>query len=230
MREYYEVSSFDTYHDSVDGDRVYWIPSAECPLCKEGVQPCGLAYPWIEPETVFGIESLDQLRKASCDECAWTDYLGYAADLRKVLGDDLPITPGVGLGTYAGRVSGKIRDMEMPLPYELFLRRWVVEALRKEGFELRQFDISLKGKKGEDLVEIWLPPIGLAANVTLCPKCGRSGGKQYSRTVVAASVPDTAHCFLIRNEPGYAVFSREFVDALKRLKVKGVRFDNLAVV
>jgi hypothetical protein len=161
----------------------------------------------------------------------WEEYCRYRDTIREHLPDfPHPLSPGVEFGTYKGKVVGYYEDLHLPIYWQLLATRTACEKLNSEGFELQSHEVHLTGKKyKDDLLEIWVPPAGISPGIETCPTCQR-GGYEFKGTIVHDSVPPTVHLFRVANNPNFIVFSGEFLQAIERLGLKGLRVVEMPLV
>jgi hypothetical protein len=106
----------------------------------------------------------------------WEEFSGYAKILRQQIDSCFPLPPGASFGKFKGKTFGRHEDFVMPFYDTILATSSAIARLATEGFKFDSYEVELRSKKpNPDLVELWVPPLGLSAGAELCPKCELGG-------------------------------------------------------
>jgi uncharacterized double-CXXCG motif protein len=126
------------------------------------------------------------------------------------------------------------------MPWSLMAQRSAVEALQKEGVRgIRGLPMQLrfKGKSPPELLDLeiaahgqLLPDCLQAGRPPPCQRCGREGASLPDSPILdSASLPRAVDLFRLRDFTTVIVVSERFVQAVRRLGLDEVVFNELPV-
>jgi hypothetical protein len=219
--------SFD--EGSVEGSHMYALPFCDCPDCEHTKGAAsGLQYPWVTGKQIYDARALRRLLWEKSGQGTWAEYVALAAPLKRVLPQGLPTAPGTNFGPWRGKVRSRCEDLVLGGFDTLLMHRSVLAVLARERMAFQTFEIDLRSKKdyNPDLVEVWVPPIGLScpsSDIRLCQTCNR-GSTKLAVCVNASTIPPEAHVFRLRDAPNALIFSQKFVDVCQKLGLGGITF------
>jgi uncharacterized double-CXXCG motif protein len=213
--------------------------------CLPGVQPCstcraGGGFPWLSYPCV-DLSSLPahELKRLSDP---WPVPREEFRRLRELVRPLAPswalLEPGAQLGPCTGKGSGRFGPLFMQDSAALFMRAEALAQLRSAGVRGLQggpVDVRFRGKSPPELLQLQLELHGLlhpdclpAEREPPCPECGNPGF-DWPKVVIldAASLPTDVDVFRHRQGWATVIVTERFVEAVRRLGLDGVTFQEL---
>jgi uncharacterized double-CXXCG motif protein len=209
------------------------LPGVKCPGCGATSADPAVAYPCVD---------LSQHPHHSEFEVPRPEPLAEFERLRELVrplapkGAELP--PGTRFGPLVGKASGRFGPFSFQNPWTLVARREAMEALRQagvQGLEGREPELRFRQKNDPpELVELQLVPHGLLHADCLpprpapCPRCGLDSFELPEHLILdAASLPTHTDVFRLANFATVLIGSERFQQAVQRLGLGGIRFQEL---
>ncbi|NMO18455.1 hypothetical protein HPC49_38225 [Pyxidicoccus fallax] len=213
--------------------------------CLPGVQPCSICqagggFPWLTYPCV-DLSSLPphELEKLSDPWPVPREEFRRLRDLVRPLAPSWALLePGVQLGPCTGKGSGRFGQLFMQDSASLFVREEALAQLRSAGVSGLQgcsVDVRFRGKNPPVLLQLQLELHGLLHPDCLpvgrkppCPECGNPGF-HWPKVIIlnAASLPTEVDVFRHRQGWATVIVSERFVEAVNRLGLDGVTFQEL---
>ncbi len=205
----------------------------KCPACGSSGGVIGLAYPCVD---VSGLPEHDKL-----DE-PWPVSLAEFNRLRELVRplapEGTPLEPGTSFGPVEGSAMGYFGQLFMQNPWSLYMRREALERLQAEGIRGLQgcpINVRFRQKNHPHLLELQFELHGHYHPDCLppdlkppCSTCGDANLKRPERTILAAaSLPANVDVFRLRQGWTNIIASERLVDAVRRLELDGVVFQEL---
>jgi uncharacterized double-CXXCG motif protein len=208
-----------------------------CAVCRAGGGIVGLQYPCVDLSALPAWE-LEKLSDS------WPVPFEEFHRLRELVRPLAPtsalLEPGTRLGPLEGPASGHFGQLFMQNPWSLYSRREALERLHDAGVrglkgcplnvsfrvkrppELRELELELHGRFHPDC----LPP----NRKPPCPKCGNDPLTLPERFWLdARSLPADLDVFRFLDAPGFIIATERFIEAVRRLDLDGVTFQELEV-
>jgi uncharacterized double-CXXCG motif protein len=149
-----------------------------------------------------------------------------------------PLEPGTKFGPVEGSASGYFGQLYMQNPWTLFMRREALERLQAEGIRGLQgcpVKVRFRQKNHPWFLEMQLELHGQYHSDCLppdlkprCPTCGDEPLQRPARMILdAASLPVDVDVFRLRQGWTNIIASERLVDAVRRLDLDGVIFQEL---
>ncbi len=208
-----------------------------CALCGVGGAIVGLQYPCVDlsslPPPV--LEKLSDSWPVPFEEFARLRVL-----VRPLAPKDAVLEPGTRFGPLEGTASGHFGPLFMQDPWSLYLRREALEQLREVGIRGLQgcaLDVRFRTKRAPELWEVQLELHGRfhpdCLGGSRQPRCSRCGNDPSPLPAPfwldATSLPTHLDVFRFLDAPGFIIASERWVDAVRRLELEGVIFQELEV-
>jgi len=205
----------------------------KCPTCGASGGVTGLHYPCVDVSGLPEREKFDE---------AWPVSLAEFERLRELVRPlaprGTPLEPGTSFGPMEGSASGYFGQLYMQNPWTLFMRREAVERLRAAGIRGLQgcpIPVRFRQKNHPHLLEMQLELHGHYHADCLppdlkprCPTCGDEPLKRPERMILAAaSLPGDVDVFRLRQGWTNIIASERLVEAVHRLELDGVLFQEL---
>ncbi len=224
------------YTGDLDAGHRWGLPGVEaCPSCGAGGGVVGLQYPCVDVSGLPEHEKLDEPWPVP-----FAEFNRLRELVRPLVPPSAPLEPGTKFGPLEGTGSGYFGQLFMQNPWSLYVRREALERLREAGVrglqgcpipvrfrvkrppELLQLQLELHGQYHPDC----LPP-DLAPP---CPTCGNETLERPEPMILqAASLPRDLDVFRLRQGWTNIIASQRMVDAVRRLELDGVLFQELEV-
>jgi uncharacterized double-CXXCG motif protein len=212
------------------------LPGVEpCSRCGTGGGWAGIQYPCVD---LSGLPAAE-LRRLSD---AWPVPFEEFARLRELVRPFAPkgavLEPGTRLGPLTGTGSGSFGSIHMP-DWTLFIRCEALARLRDAGVRGLQgcpLEVRFRGKNPPELLELQLELHGRLHPGCLsprreppCPVCGAEGPASIPETywLSAESLPAHLDVFRLVDFPTLLIATERLVDAVRRLELDGVTFQEL---
>ncbi len=214
------------------------LPGVEpCPTCKAGGGGAGLEYPCVD---LSGLPP-HELKKLSDP---WPVPLREIERLRELVRPFAPpgalLDPGTLFGPLEGSGLGYFGQLFMQEPWALYIRREALERLREAGVRGLQgcpIRVRFRTKHAPELLEMQMEMQGQYHPDCLppdrrppCPTCGNDFLKRPDPIILdAASLPAEPDLFRLKQGSTLIVANERFVEAVRRLELDGVLFQELEV-
>jgi uncharacterized double-CXXCG motif protein len=214
------------------------LPGVEpCPVCRAGGGRGGLEYPCVDLSSLPAPE----LKKLSDSWPVPEQEINRLRELvRPLVPDWAVLEPGARFGPTQGAGSGVFGQLFMQDLWSLFMRREALERLQAAGIRGLQacpINVRFRVKQPPELMELQLElhgrfhPDCLAPDRSPpCPRCGNETAPLPERFFLdARSLPEHVDVFRFRDAPGFIFATGQFVDAVRRLELDGIIFQEREV-
>jgi uncharacterized double-CXXCG motif protein len=215
------------------------LPGSEpCPVCGLRGKDSAASYPGVD---LSGLS--EQEREALFDPwpVPFPEFIRLRERVRPLAPPGAELEPGTGFGPLTGTASGYFGQLFMEDPSALCARREAVERLRQAGVRgLQPCPVALRFRQrnAPELVELQLESRGRFHPDCLpphreppCPTCGRDKGYVFPRPPVlaGASLPEALDVFRLADASSLLIASARLVEAVGRLELDGLVFQELEV-
>ena len=205
----------------------------KCPACGSSGGVIGLAYPCVDVSNLPERDKLDEPWPVSLAEFARLRQL-----VRPLAPKGTPLEPGTSFGPVEGSAMGYFGQLFMQNPWSLYMRREAMERLQAAGIRGLQgcpINVRFRQKNHPHLLELQFELHGQYHPDCLppdlkppCPTCGDANLRRPERTLLdAASLPGDVDVFRLRQGWTNIIASERLVDAVRRLELDGVVFQEL---
>jgi uncharacterized double-CXXCG motif protein len=158
--------------------------------------------------------------------------------VRPLVPQGSPLEPGAKFGPVQGSATGYFGQLYMQNPWSLFMRREALERLQEAGIRGLlgcPIPVRFRQKNHPQLLELQLGLHGYYHSDCLpadlkprCPTCGDEPLKRPERMILdVASMPLDVDVFRLRQGWTNIIASERLVDAVRRLELDGVIFQEL---
>lgn len=212
------------------------LPGVEpCARCGAGGGVAGIQYPCVDLSAL-------PARELKMLSDPWPVPFEQFARLRERVRPFTPpgavLEPGTRLGPLTGSGSGSFGQLHMP-DWTLFARREALEQLRGEGLRGLQgcpLAVRFRAKNAPELYELQLevhgnlhPDCLPAGRKPPCPQCGSEEHLSLPENhwLAATSLPTHLDLFRLRDFPTLIIATERLMEAVHRLKLDGVAFQEL---
>jgi len=209
------------------------LPGVHCPVCGATWADAATAYPCVDLSALPERSEFEKPRPERIEEFERLREL-----VRPLAPPGAPLPPGTRLGPSIGTAQGKFGPLYFEYAWILFMRRETMEALRAAGVR------ALEGCKPElrfrqksnppELLQLQLIPYGLLHPECLpprppaCARCGRDGFELPKDLILdEASLPEHTDVFRLASFSTVLVGSERFKEAVQRMGLDGIRFEEL---
>ncbi|GHG64831.1 hypothetical protein GCM10012319_05560 [Comamonas sp. KCTC 72670] len=215
--------------------------------CLPGVEPCSRCHagggsPWLSYPCV----DLSSLPRTELEKLSdpWPVSREEFSRLQALVAPLAPswalLEPGAQLGPCEGKGSGRFGSLFLSDAASLFVQQASLGGLVAagvKGLEGCPVTIRFRGKQAPALLQLQLELHGLlhrdclpAVREPPCLTCG-ARKEDWPRTLIldAASLPEDRDVFRHRQGWATVIVSERFVEAVTRLELDGVRFEELEV-
>jgi uncharacterized double-CXXCG motif protein len=213
------------------------LPGSEpCPVC--GLRGCGTAarYPCVD---LSHLQEAEQKKLSDPWPVPYEEFVRLRELARPLLPPGAELKSGTTFGPLTGTATGYFGQLFMQNPWSLYLHREALEQLQAAGIRgLRGCPLAVRfrQKNHPELLEPQLELRGRFHPDCLpknreppCPTCGRDKGYSLPQPAIlaAASLPEDLDVFRLADWSGLIIASQRMVDAVTRLELDGVVFQEL---
>ncbi len=204
-----------------------------CPTCGVGGGVVGLQYPCVDITSLPEREKLDEALPVPFEE-----FVRLRELVRPLVPEWALLEPGTTFGPLHGSASGYFGQLFMQNPWSLCMHREAVERLRELGIRGLQGcppTVRFRQKNHPHLLDLQLELHGGFHSDCLppdlkppCATCGHQRLKRPEPMLLdAASLPKDLDVFRLRQGWTNIIASERLVDAVRRLELDGVVFQEL---
>ncbi|SES97457.1 double-CXXCG motif protein [Stigmatella erecta] len=206
-----------------------------CAVCRAGGAIVGLQYPCVD---LSGLAAKELEKLSNSWPVPFEEFLRLRELVRPLAPPGALLEPGTRFGPLEGIASGHFGQLFMQNPWSLYLRRESLERLQEVGIRGLKgcpLNVQFRVKRPPELWELELELHGRLHPNCLplerlhpCPKCGNDPLTLPEKFWIDAnSVPDSLDTFRLRDAPGLIIATERFVEAVHRLELCGVIFQEL---
>jgi len=209
------------------------LPGVRCPQCGATWASAATAYPCVDLSALPERAEFEKPRPEPIKEFERLREL-----VRTLAPPGVPLPPGTRFGPSVGSAQGKFGPFYFDYDWTLFMRREAMESLRAagiRGLEGCKPDVRFRQKSNPpELLELQLIPHGLLhpdclpSRSPACTRCELDSFQLPNNLLLdAASLPEHTDVFRLANFATVLVGSERFKDAVERLGLDGIRFEEL---
>lgn len=209
------------------------LPGVRCPQCGATWASAATAYPCVDLSELPERGEFEKARPEPIEEFERLREL-----VRPLVPPGAPLPPGTTFGPVIGPAQGKFGPFYFEYAWALFMRREAMESLRAagvRGLEGCKPELRFRQKSNPpELLELQLIPHGLLhpdclpARPPACARCGFDSFELPKKLILdKASLPEHTDVFRLASFSTVLVGSERFKDAVQRLGLDGIRFEEL---
>ena len=232
----YEVTEAKAprYTGNLDAGHRWSLPGVErCPSCGVSGGVVGLQYPCVDLSSLAERKKFDR---------PWPVPFEEFARLREVVRPLVPqgaiLEPGTRFGPLEGSGSGYFGQLFMQNPWSLYVRREAMERLQEasvRGLQGCPINVRFRVKRPPELLALQLELHGQLHPDCLpldrkppCPTCENEPLQRPEPVILdAPSLPTNLDVFRLRQGWTTIIATERFVEAVQRLDLDGVTFQEL---
>ncbi|ATB51472.1 double-CXXCG motif protein [Corallococcus macrosporus] len=209
------------------------LPGVICGTCGETWANTGHEYPCVDLSQLPERKAFERPRPEPFPE-----FARLREQVRPLTPPHSELPPGTGFGPLVGRASGTFGPFAWVWGQKLLVRRDALTQLKTEGIRgLHACPTQLRFRQKDPpaLLELQIPPHGRlhpdcipSDEPSPCVTCGRWGLARPEVPILdAASLPTDMDLFKVGNFATMVVGTERFVEAVHRLGLDGIRFQEL---
>ena len=209
--------------------------SQPCPTCRLGGGVGALYYPCVD---LSGLPEREKFHEPW--PVPYEEFVRLRELVRPLVPEWAVLQPGAAFGPVEGSGLGYFGQLFMQNPWTLYARREALERLQAAGLRGLQgcpIKVRFRTKHAPQLLELQLELHGQFHPECLppdrkptCPTCGSNQNPLPEKIWLAASsLPEDLDLFRFRGWGSYILASERLVEAVKRLELDGVLFQELEV-
>lgn len=217
----------------VDGWHKLSLPGLRCHTCGATWSNVGHDYPSIDLSQLPERREFEKPRPEPFPEFARLREL-----VRPLAPPSAELPPGTGFGPLVGRAWGNFGPIAWVAGLKLLMRRDTLERLQAEGVRGLlgcRTELRFRQKNPPELLELQIEPHGRLHPDCIppdepppCPTCGRQGFSRPDEPILeAASLPPELDLFRVGNFTTMLIGTERFMDAVRRLELDGIKFQEL---
>ncbi len=227
------------YTGSMNAGHTWGLPGVDwsqpCPICRLGGGVGGLPYPCVD---LSSLPERERFREP--EPVPYEEYVRLRELVRPLVPAWAVLQPGASFGPVEGSGLGYFGQLFMQNPWTFFARREALERLQAAGVRGLQgcpTKVRFRTKHAPELLELQmelrgqfhpecLPP----DRKPLCPTCGSNQNHLPKRIWLdASSLPEHVDVFRFRDWWSCIIANERMVEAVKRLELDGVVFEEMEV-
>ena len=234
--KFYEVTEDKAprYTGNLDAEHRWGLPGVEnCPTCGAGGGAVGLQYPCVDLSNLPEHKKFDKPWPVPFEE-----FARLRAVVRPLVPGNAVLEPGTKFGPLEGTGSGYFGQLFMQNPWSLYIRREALERLQEAGVRGLQgcpLNIRFRMKRPPELLALQFELHGQFHPDCLppdrkppCPVCENEPLKRPDPVLLdATSLPTELDVFRLRQGWTTIVATERLVEAVQRLELDGVIFEEL---
>jgi len=221
----------------VDAAGRWLMPSIECAVCG-GYGGFGEAYPTVDLSTFPERAALERPR--CLQAVSLEEYRRLSDLLRPLVPRGAPLEPGTSFGPFEGTASGRFGDFSFMGASQPFAPLETMEKLQGAGLRGlagARADLRFRGKNPPTLLALEIQVHGELHPVCFpeswqepCARCGRLGNRLPEGPVLkSATLPADVDLFRLRDFKTVVIATERFVEAVHRLRLEDIAFQELPV-
>jgi uncharacterized double-CXXCG motif protein len=227
------------YSGDLNAAHRWGLPGVEpCPACGVGGEGTTAAqYPCVD---LSGLPALELKRLSDSWPVQRGEFVRLRELVRPLAPDGAVLKPGVRLGPLEGSGSGYFGQIFMQNPWSLCMRREALARLQSAGVHGLlgcPINVRFRAASPPELLDVQLESQGrfhphcVPPAEPPCPKCGYSKGYRLPDPywLDAASLSSRVDVFRLADASTLIIASERMVDAVRRLELDGVTFQELDV-
>jgi uncharacterized double-CXXCG motif protein len=227
------------YTGNLNATSPWGLPGSEpCPVCGRHGGQTVARYPCVD---LSHLPEQEREKLSSPWPVPYEEFVRLRELVRPLAPPGADLKTGTTFGPLTGTASGYFGQLFMQNPWSLYPRREALEKLQAAGVrglqgcpmkvrfrqrntpELMDLQLELRGRFHPDCLPAHLAPP--------CPTCGREEGYSLPQPVLlaAASLPEDLDMFRLADWSGLILANERLVEAVARLELDGVVFQELEV-
>ncbi len=225
------------YTGNLNAGHKWGLPGVDwkqpCPTCRLGGALVGLHYPCVDLSILPEREKFHESEPVPYEE-----FVRLRELVRPLAPKWAMLEPGAAFGPVEGSGLGYFGQLFMQNPWTLYARREALERLQAAGVRGLQgcpIKVRFRQKNHPELLELQLELHGHFHPECLppdrkppCPTCGSDQTPLPKKFWLAtSSLPEDVDIFRFRDWPGSILASERMVDAVRRLELDGVVFQEV---
>jgi uncharacterized double-CXXCG motif protein len=211
------------YSGSYNAGHRWMLPGAHCPVCDAIWSACAESYPSVD------LTQLPDRDKYSPRlEEDYAEFERLREQVRPLVPPGAQLEPGSRFGPIEGTAQGEFGPLLLQNPWELLIRREVLEPLQAagvRGLKGCRTELRFRRKNPPEILELELLPRGRLHpdclppdRPTPCAKCGRRGWRLPEQPMLeASSLPEDLDVFRVGDFATVLVGTERFVEAVRHL-------------
>ncbi len=224
------------YTGYLNAGHKWGLPGVEtCPTCGVGGGFGGLHYPCVDLSALPEREKFHEAQPVSYEE-----FIRLRELVRPLAPAWAALKSGASFGPVEGSGLGYFGQLYMQNPWTLFARREALVRLQQAGVRGLQgcpIKVRFRTRHAPELLELQLELRGQFHPECLspdrnptCPTCDNDPNPLPEKFWLAASsLPEDIDVFRFRAAPGFIFASERMVEAVKRLELDGVVFQEVEI-
>ncbi|WP_257463226.1 SitI6 family double-CXXCG motif immunity protein [Archangium lipolyticum] len=225
------------YTGNLNAAHKWGLPGSEpCPICGLRGGSTAVVYPSVDLSI---LPEEEQKKLSDPRPVPYEEFVRLRELVRPLAPPGAVLKTGTEFGPLTGTATGHFGQLFMQNPWSLYVRREALEKLRAAGVrglhgcplnvrfrqknhpELLDMQLELRGRFHPDC----LPP----NREPPCPSCGLDKGYKLPQPPIlaTASLPEDLDVFRLADWSTLIIASERLVDAVKRLELDGVVFQEL---
>lgn len=224
------------YTGDLNAGHQWGLPGVEaCPTCGVGGGVVGLQYPCVDLSSLPERKEFDEPQPVSFEK-----FVRLRELVRPLAPKGALLEPGTKFGPLEGTGSGYFGQLFMQNPWSLYVRREALERLREAGVRGLQgcpINVRFRAKRPPELLALQLELHGQFHPACLppdreppCPTCGYERLMRPDPIILeVASLPLDLDVFRLRQGWTNIIASERMLDAVLRLELDGVAFQELEI-
>lgn len=205
-----------------------------CTRCGVGGGWAGIQYPCVD---LSGLPTAELTRLSDAWPVPFEEFARLRELVRPLAPKGTVLEPGTRLGPLTGTGSGSFGSLHMP-DWTLVVRSDALARLRDasvRGLQGCSLEVRFRGKSPPELLELQLElhgrlhPDCLPPYKPPCQDCGSEGSASLPETywLAASTLPTHLDVFRLVDFPTLIIATEQLVDAVRRLEMEGVTFQEL---
>ncbi|SDD41306.1 double-CXXCG motif protein [Myxococcus virescens] len=223
------------HHGDFNAAHRWRLPGlAKCPGCGATWSSSGHMYPSVD---LSGLPEQDLFLKAR--SAPFAEFARLREQVRPLAPPAATLPPGTRFGPLVGTAQGDLGPLSWQGSYLLLLRRDTLEQLQAEGVRGLmgvRAELRFRQKHPPEMLELQLEPGGLLHPQCLppdlplaCATCGRRGLQLPDEPLLeGATLPRDRDVFRLGNYATVLVGTERFMEAVRRLRLEGIHFQELS--
>jgi len=225
------------YTGNLHATHKWMLPGIEpCPVCRRGGRSSAAQYPCVD---LSSLPEQEQRRLSDPWPVPLEEFIRRRELVRALAPPGAELESGTAFGPLTGTGAGYFGQLFMQNPWSLYIRREALDALHVAGVRgLRgcPLDVRFRVKRPPELLDLQLelhgqfhPDCLLGGSKPPCSTCGSDEGFSLPEPVIlaAASLPESLDLFRLADWSSLIIASERMVDAVARLELDGVVFQEL---
>ncbi|WNG41417.1 hypothetical protein F0U61_52785 [Archangium violaceum] len=227
------------YTGNLNASHKWMLPGIQpCSGCGLGGKDSGAHYPCVE---LSQLSEEDQLKLSDPWPVPREEFVRLRELVRPLVPPGAELESGTEFGPLKGTATGHFGQLFMQNPWSLYIRREALTKLQSAGVRGLQgcpLEVRFRQKNHPELLELQLEMRGRFHPDCLpqereppCPTCGEDKGYSLPQPPIlaAASLAGDLDVFRLADWSTLVIASERMAEAVERLELDGVTFQELAV-